>query len=110
MIKHMTNTFCTKVYEVLRKVPKGKVVTYGQMAALVGSPRAARAVGMCMRNNPDAPHTPCHRVVASDGSMHGYSGGDGIPTKIKMLREEGVQFRGGRVDLAVSQWKPAKPF
>ncbi|HRN70330.1 MAG TPA: MGMT family protein [Candidatus Woesebacteria bacterium] len=98
-------TFKEKVYELLRTVPKGKVVTYGQLAKLAGSPKASRAVGMCMRNNPDAPRTPCHRVVASDGSLHGYSGGDGIPTKKKMLLEEGVIFKGENVDLSQSQWK-----
>lgn len=97
-------TFRQKVYEILRTVPKGKVVTYGQLARLAGSPHASRAVGMCMRTNPDAPNTPCHRVVASDGSLHGYSGGDGIPTKYKMLLEEGVTFKGKNVDLSVSQW------
>ncbi len=106
MMVTMSSEFYEKIYTILRKVPKGKVVTYGQLARLAGSPRAARAVGTCMRNNPDAPRTPCHRVVASNGSMHGYSGGDGIPTKIKMLREEGVQFKGGRVDLKISQWQP----
>ncbi len=98
-------TFFENVYAQLRKVPKGKVVTYGQLAKMAGSPKAARAVGMCMRNNPDAPRTPCHRVVASDGSLHGYSGGDGIPTKKNMLLEEGVVFKGDKVDLNKSQWK-----
>ena len=96
--------FFEKVYIELRKVPKGKVVTYGQLATLAGSPRASRAVGMCMKQNPDAPRTPCHRVVASDGSLHGYSGGDGIPTKRKILLEEGVIFNGEKVDLKSSQW------
>lgn len=104
----MQETFKSKVYEILRKVPKGKVTTYGQIAKLAGSPNAARAVGMCMRTNPDAPHTPCHRVVASDGSLHGYSAGDGIPTKMKMLLEEGVAFKGDRVDLSVSRWNSAQ--
>ena len=67
-------SFTEKVYEFIRTIPKGKVMTYGDVAAAVGSPKAARAVGMAMRNNPDAPKTPCHRVVASDGTMHGYSG------------------------------------
>lgn len=96
--------FKEKVYEMLRTVPKGKVVTYGQLARLAGSPKAARAVGMCMQQNPDAPKTPCHRVVASDGSLHGYSAGEGIITKKKMLIDEGVTFKGERVDLSVSRW------
>lgn len=98
-------SFTETVYQILRTVPKGKVVTYGQLAKMAGSPKAARAVGMCMQKNPDAPRTPCHRVVASDGSLHGYSAGDGIPTKKKMLLEEGVFFNGDAVDLSRSQWK-----
>lgn len=97
-------TFKEKIYAMTNQIPRGKVATYGQLAAFVGSPKAARAVGMCMQTNPNAPQTPCHRVVASDGSLHGYSAGDGIPTKKKMLLEEGVVFKGERVDLAVSRW------
>jgi methylated-DNA-protein-cysteine methyltransferase related protein len=100
--------FKEKVYELLRQVPKGKVVTYGQLAEMVGSKGAARAVGMCMRTNPDAPATPCHRVVSTDGSLRGYSAGDGLPTKKKMLLEEGVNFApNGKVDLKISQWHPS---
>lgn len=94
-----------RVYEITRQIPKGKVATYKQIATLAGNSKGARFVGTCMRTNPDAPHTPCHRVVGSDGSFHGYSAGDGIPTKINMLREEGVAFRNGKVDLQVSQWE-----
>lgn len=97
-------SFRSSVYEILRLVPAGKVVTYGQLAAMAGSPKAARAVGMCMRTNPNAPSTPCHRVVASDGSLHGYSAGEGIITKKQMLLEEGVIFKGDKVDLRASQW------
>lgn len=101
----MASVFTDNVYKVLRTVPKGKVVTYGQLAALAGNPRAARAVGMAMRTNPDIPATPCHRVVASDGSLTGYSAGQGIATKRKMLAGEGVAFKGAKVDLDASQWK-----
>ena len=69
-----------------------------------GKPKAARAVGMLMAKNPDAPKTPCHRVVASDGTLHGYSGKGGILGKKKMLIEEGVVFKGEKVDLEKSQW------
>lgn len=98
-------TFRDRVYEITKQIPKGKVVTYGQLAKLAGNTRAARAVGMCMRTNPNAPHTPCHRVVASDGRLTGYSAGEGVKTKRSMLLEEGVVFIGDRVDLATSQWK-----
>ena len=81
------------------------MATYGQLARLAGSPRAARAVGVFMKINPDAPNTPCHRVVSANGNLTGYSAGNGLSTKKKMLIAEGVNFRGHRVDLEVSKWK-----
>jgi len=98
-------TFQQDVYTLIRNIPKGKVATYGQVARLVGNASAARAVGMCMRTNPDAPRTPCHRVVAADGSLTGYSADGGIPKKKEMLLTEGVQFTGNKVDLSRSLWK-----
>ena len=97
--------FKEKVYEITNQIPKGKVATYGQIARLAGNTKAARAVGMCMRTNPNAPHTPCHRVVAADGKLTGYSAGNGIPTKKEMLIAEGVFFSGSKVDLTKSQWE-----
>ena len=74
-------SFLQKVYKVAAKSPEGKVLTYGQLARLAGSPRAARAVGMCMSKNRDIKAVPCHRVVAADGKLTGYSIGDGVKTK-----------------------------
>jgi O-6-methylguanine DNA methyltransferase len=96
--------FKEKVYQLTRDIPKGKVATYGQFAKLAGHPKAARAVGGFMKRNPDAPNTPCHRVVASDGSLTGYSGIGGIKQKKEMLIKEGVVFKGEKVDLSHSQW------
>lgn len=101
----MQLTFKEKIYKLTKQIPKGKVATYGQLAKLAGSPGAARAVGMCMRTNPNAPIVPCHRVVASNGKLTGYSAGEGVPTKMKMLIDEGVVIKDGRVDLEKSQWK-----
>ncbi len=98
-------SFKTNVYKICRSIPKGKVATYGQLARLAGKPKAARAVGVFMKNNPDAPQTPCHRVVASDGKLTGYSGVGGIAQKKKMLIKEDVIFKNDRVDLSVSRWK-----
>ena len=98
-------SFTEKIYKIASKIPKGRVATYGQLAKMAGSPRAARAVGMCMKHNPDMKVVPCHRVVASDGTLTGYAFGSGIPTKKKMLLKEGVAFKGERVNLSRSQWK-----
>lgn len=101
----MKYLFKNKVYKICSSIPKGKVATYGQLARLAGKPKAARAVGVFMKNNPDAPIVPCHRVVASDGRLTGYSGEGGIAQKKKMLQKEGVLFKGERVDLLNSKWK-----
>jgi O-6-methylguanine DNA methyltransferase len=97
--------FKNKVYEITKNIPAGKVATYGQIAALAGSPKAARAVGNAMKTNPNAPIVPCHRVVASNGKLTGYSGGGGVNQKKEMLIKEGVTFKGDKVDLKKSLWK-----
>lgn len=101
----MHSTFRDRVYELAKQIPVGKVATYGQLAKLAGSPGAARAVGMCMRENKNPSVIPCHRVVASNGKLTGYAFGEGIPTKKQKLQEEGVFFIGDNVDLKKSQWK-----
>lgn len=97
------NNFREKVYKILRRVPKGKVITYGQLAKMAGNKKGARAVGALMRVNDDAPNTPCHRVVAADGSLTGYSGKGGISQKKSMLLKEGVRFIGNKVNLDLSK-------
>ncbi len=94
-------SFYSRVYEVVRKIPRGKVLTYKQVAKLVGSPKAFRAVGSAMKNNPDIKTIPCHRVVGSDGKMHGYSAGQGISTKIKFLKKEGIAFKENKAIINV---------
>jgi O-6-methylguanine DNA methyltransferase len=101
----MQSSFREKVYALAEQIPRGKVMTYGQLAKLAGSPGAARAVGMCMRENKNPAVIPCHRVVASDGKLTGYAFGDGIATKKKKLEEEGVFFVGDKVDLKKSLWQ-----
>ncbi|HZE86845.1 MAG TPA: MGMT family protein [Methylomirabilota bacterium] len=101
----MDTPFRQKIYQLAKQIPKGKVATYGQLAELAGSPGAARAVGMCMKTNPDAPRIPCHRVVASDGKLVGYSAGEGVKTKKQMLIDEGIKFVGDKVNLKLSKWE-----
>ncbi len=96
--------FQEQIHNVVQKIPRGKVATYGQVAKLAGRPGAARAVGMCMKCNPDGKITPCHRVVGADGSLVGYAFG-GIQRKKEILEKEGVIFKGKKVDLKISQMK-----
>ncbi len=77
------------------EIPIGKVTTYGELARAAGKPGAVRAVGNACNANPNAPKTPCHRVVASNGSIGGYA--QGIQKKIKLLAAEGIKFRAGLV-------------
>lgn len=101
----MPSTFREKVYNIAKQIPAGKVVTYQQLAQLAGSPKASRAVGMCMKTNVNPQIIPCHRVVASDGKLTGYAFG-GVMTKKEKLQNEGVLFINDKVDLASSQWNP----
>ncbi len=98
-------SFREKIYSLAKKIPKGKVATYGQLAKLAGSPRASRAVGMCMKQNPDNKTIPCHRVVSSSGKLTGYAFG-GVNVKKELLEKEGVKFIGDKVHLSVSKWIP----
>lgn len=86
--------FQRRVYDALCEVPRGWVTTYGRLAQRIGC-GSARAVGGALRRNPFAPQVPCHRVIASDGSIGGFSGkrqGAEIRRKLALLREEGVEF------------------
>jgi len=95
------------ILRVLAEVPRGKVTTYGDLAKELArrdprwSPHASRAVGITMRNNPCGPRIPCHRVIRSDGTIGGFRGGaeGAVEEKTRMLREEGVTVKGGRIDL-----------
>ena len=84
--------FQIKVWNYLKKIPKGKVKTYKQVAKGIGMPKAARAVANACGKNPYAPKIPCHRVIRSDGGLGGYSGRGGIRQKLKLLRSEKVKI------------------
>jgi methylated-DNA-[protein]-cysteine S-methyltransferase len=79
--------FQKKVYEIVRKIPKGETKTYKEVAKLAGKPKAWRAVGNILNKNRD-PQIPCHRVIKSDGKIGGYN--QGQKKKIALLKKEGV--------------------
>ncbi len=78
----------------VRRIPVGRVATYGDVARLAGRPRAWRAVGTIMRTCTD-PGVPCHRVIASGGRLGGYGGSEGL--KRALLQAEGVVVANGRI-------------
>jgi len=105
------------VYDIVRRIPRGAVATYGQVATLAGRPRNARFVGFALHANPEPGVIPCHRVVFRDGSLASGFAFGGPERQRAMLEEEGVPFippraghdnagdGGWRVDLARCQWQ-----
>ncbi|MFH1608377.1 MAG: MGMT family protein [archaeon] len=89
-------TFNEMCYKILRKVPKGKVTTYKEIAKALNT-KAYRAVGNAMNKNPYAPQTPCHRVIKSNGEVGGFQ--SGVKNKIKMLKAEGIEIKDNKIDL-----------
>jgi methylated-DNA-[protein]-cysteine S-methyltransferase len=86
--------FSQRCYELLRKIPYGKVTTYKEIALALDT-KAFRAVGNAMNKNPDAPKVPCHRVVPSNGTLGGYA--FGARKKKLLLESEGVSFDGDKI-------------
>ena len=91
-MKLIATEFQQKVWAYLRKIPRGSVRTYAQVAKDIGKPLAIRAVANAIGKNPYAPKIPCHRVIRSDGSLGGYSGKGGVKTKRFLLRKEGIKL------------------
>ncbi len=87
----MKKTFTDKVKRIVSEIPKGKTLTYKQVAIKAGRPKAFRAVGSIMKRNYD-PKVPCHRVIRNDGGMGWYNRG-GVSRKMKLLAKEGVVFK-----------------
>jgi len=88
-------SFQLECYEALKKVPPGKVISYGGLAEMIGRPNAHRAVGSAMNKNPYAPKVPCHRVVKSNGELGGFA--DDLGVKIKRLHKEGVEVLNNKI-------------
>jgi methylated-DNA-protein-cysteine methyltransferase-like protein len=101
--------FFAGVYALVRRIPRGKVATYGQIAWLLGAPRSARVVGWAMHGNPHGSRVPWHRVVQQGGSLSPYACSAQPGRQRRLLEREGVTFRlDGRIDMAAHQWEPAR--
>src|SRR3990167_11491381 len=96
----MKKSFNEQCYEILRKVPKGKVTTYKAIAEKLNS-KAYRQVGRAMNKNPcgflSGGNVPCHRVVGSNGKLVGFA--HGLKKKSEMLKKEGIEIKNGKIDL-----------
>jgi len=92
----MPTFFQERVYEILKKVPKGKVTTYREIGKLLGK-KSYRAVGNALNKNPYSPKVPCHRVIKSNGEVGGFE--SGTKNKIKLLKKEGIKIENEKIDL-----------
>lgn len=95
----ITDSPSKRIYEAVQKIPKGRVATYGQIAALAGNPRMARAVGNALHKNPDPDRIPCYRVVNSKGELAGEFAFGGAGKQAKLLMADGIEVINGKVDL-----------
>jgi O-6-methylguanine DNA methyltransferase len=96
----VTDSPSRRIYEAVRRIPRGRVATYGQVAAMAGDPKMARAVGNALHKNPDPEHIPCYRVVNAKGELAGAFAFGGESVQAELLRADGIVVENGRVDLA----------
>ena len=95
----VTDSPTKRIYEAVKRIPKGCVATYGQVAAMAGEPKMARAVGNALHKNPDPEHIPCYRVVNSKGELSGAFAFGGADEQANRLRADGIAVINNRVDL-----------
>lgn len=97
------NTF-ERIYAVVRKIPKGKVATYGQIATLAGNPHWSQIVGYALHSNPDPQGIPCFRVVNRFGGLSSAFAFGGINRQQELLEAEGIEVTDNKVDLNIYLW------
>lgn len=95
----VTDSPSKRIYEAVKKIPKGKVATYGQIAELAGDKKMARAVGNALHKNPDPVSIPCYRVVNAKGELSGEFAFGGAGAQAKLLEADGIKVTDGKVDL-----------
>lgn len=96
----VTDSPTKRIYEAVKRIPKGRVATYGQVAEMAGDKKMARAVGNALHKNPDPEHIPCFRVVNAKGELAGAFAFGGEGAQAKQLEEDGVEVIDGKVDLS----------
>lgn len=101
------SAFIESIYLATQKIPSGTVISYGELAAKLGNPGAARAIGSALGKNPIPLIVPCHRIVAASGKLGGFSSPGGLETKIKLLDNEGVCLRPPLAIATPAQWRKA---
>ncbi len=102
--------FFERVYALVKRIPRGRVATYAQIATLLGAPRSARVVGWAMHGTPKGSGVPWHRVVQRGGSLSPTVCPADPGRQRRLLAREGVAFRlDGRIDMATHQWNPFAP-
>ncbi|MAG50737.1 cysteine methyltransferase [archaeon] len=90
----MNTKFTEQVYNITKRIPKGKISTYGEIAKALNS-KAYQAVGHALHKNPYAPIVPCHRVINSNGKIGGFA--SGTENKIKLLKKEGIKIKNNKI-------------
>ena len=100
----ITDSPTKRIYEAVKKIPKGKVATYGRIAELAGDRKMARAVGNALHKNPEPDGIPCFRVVNAKGECSGSFAFGGQDAQAKRLREDGIEVVNNRVDLEKYGW------
>lgn len=95
----ITDSPTKRIYEAVKKIPYGRVATYGRIAELAGEPKMARAVGNALHKNPDPEHIPCFRVVNAKGELAGEFAFGGKGAQARLLEKEGIKVENGKVDL-----------
>ncbi|MBQ8120658.1 MAG: MGMT family protein [Ruminococcus sp.] len=100
----MAGSVFERIYEVVKRIPRGRVATYGQVAAMAGNPRWARVVGYALHVNPDPEHIPCFRVVNRNGEVSKAFAFGGENMQIQLLQADGIEVKDGKVDLSKYQW------
>ncbi len=88
-------SFRKRVYEVVKRIPRGKVLSYGEVAGLADYPKAWRVVGNALNKNPNLKTIPCHRVIKSNGRIGGYR--YGTKRKASLLKKEGIMIKNGKI-------------